>query len=148
MPTPDPLTGQIIGCCYRVANGLGYGFLEKCYENALAFELRKAKLAFTQQQAIEVFYEGEKVGKYFADLIVEGTVVVEIKAVHALDDSHVAQCLNDLRATGLATCLLVNFGKAKIEVRRLSMTRGKEAAALELDVQDTPDLHLLVEWAP
>ena len=85
-----------------------------------------------------MFYEGEKVGKYFADLMVEAAVMVEVKAVQALDDSHVARGLNDLRATGLTTCLLVNFGKAKIEVRRLSMTRSKEAAALELDVQDIP----------
>ncbi len=64
MPIQDPLTQQIIGLCYRIANTLGHGFIEKVYENALAFELRRTKLAFAQQQSIEVFYEGEKVGLY------------------------------------------------------------------------------------
>ena len=138
MPIHDPLTAQIIGCCYRAANTLGHGFLEKVYENALAFEFRKGKIAFAQQQSVEVFYEGEKVGKFVADLVVEGRVIVEVKAVQALDDSHVAQGLNYLRATGLQTCLLVNFGKAKIEVRRLSMSRVKGAGDLELEVGDVP----------
>ena len=79
MPIQDPLTQQIIGLCYRVANTLGHGFVEKVYENALAFELRRAKVAFVQQQSVEVFYQGEKVGHYKADLIVEGRVIVEVK---------------------------------------------------------------------
>ena len=70
MPILDPLTQQIIGFCYRVSNILGHGFVEKVYENALAFELRKAKISFAQQKYIEVFYEGVKVGKYLADLVV------------------------------------------------------------------------------
>ena len=86
MPIQDPLTQQIIGCCYRIANNLGHGFMGKVYENALAFELRKGKILFAQQQSIEVFYEGEKVGKFVADLVVEGQVIVEVKAVQALDE--------------------------------------------------------------
>lgn len=136
MPIQDPLTQQIIGLCYRIANTLGHGFVEKVYENALAFELRRATVAFAQQQSIEVFYEGEKVGQYKADLIVEGRVIVEVKAIQALSEVDVAQGLNYLRATGLPTCLLVNFGKAKIEVRRLAMTPGASAGSMELDVKD------------
>ena len=138
MPILDPLTQQIIGFCYRISNILGHGFMEKVYENALAFELRKAGMAFAQQKYIEVFYEGAKVGKYLADLVVEDRVIVEIKAVQALDDAHVAQGLNYLRATNLETCLLINFGKARIEVRRLNMRPGKAAGEFELDVKDVP----------
>ena len=101
-------------------------------------ELRKARVTFTQQQSLDVFYDGEKVGRYFADLVVEGRVLVEIKAVQTLEDVHIAQCLNYLRATGVGVCLLVNFGKAKIEVRRLEMNRVKKAGAFELEVEDVP----------
>ncbi|BDU71515.1 GxxExxY protein [Mesoterricola silvestris] len=136
MSIQDPLTQQIIGFSYRVANTLGHGFVEKVYENALAFEFRKAKIAFAQQQTVEVFYEGERVGHYKADLIVEGRVIVEVKAIQALSDVDVAQGLNYLRATGLPTCLLINFGKAKIEVRRLGMSPGRGAGEMELEVKD------------
>ena len=136
MAIQDPLTGLIIGCCYRVANELGNGFLEKVYERALAHELRKAKVKVVQQQGIEVFYDGVNVGDYEADLIVEGRVIVEVKAVTTLDDAHIAQCLNYMKATRLETCLLVNFGKARIQVRRLGMTRGTSAGEVELEVKD------------
>lgn len=112
--------------------------MAKVYENALAFEWRKAKIPFAQRKYIEMVYEGVKVGKYLADLVVEDRVIVEVKAVQALDDSHSAQGLNYLRATGLGTCLLINFGKAKIEVRRLGMSLGKGAGDIELDVKDVP----------
>ena len=134
MAIQDPLTELIIGCCFRVANELGPGFLEKVYENALAHELRKAKVV--QQQGIEVFYDGVKVGNYEADLLVDGHVLVEVKAGHALDNEHVAQCLKYMRGTRLVTCLLVNFGRAKIQVRRLGMTRSAATGDVELDVKD------------
>ena len=136
MPIQDPLTGLIIGCCFRVANELGPGFLEKVYENALAHELRKAKVKVVQQQGIEVFYDGVNVGNYEADLLVEGRVLVEVKAVQALDNAHVAQCLKYLRGTGLITCLLVNFGRAKLQVRRLSMDRGTDSGDVDLKVEE------------
>ena len=82
MPIQDPLTELIIGCCFRVANELGPGFLEKVYENALTHELRKARLNVVQQQGIEVFYDGVNVGNNEADLLVEGRVLVEVKARH------------------------------------------------------------------
>jgi GxxExxY protein len=113
------VTEKIIGCAYDVANGLGCGFLEKVYENALRIEVRRAGLSAAQQQPIPVVWRGERVGDYYADLLVEGCVIVELKAVKAFDDVHVAQCLNYLKATGIKVCLLINFAKAQIEVKRL-----------------------------
>ena len=113
------LTEKIIGCAYDVANGLGSGFLEKVYENALRIELQRAGLTVLQQHPIPVHWRGEIVGDYYADLLVEGAVIIELKAVKAFDDVHLAQCLNYLKATGLKICLLINFGKSKIEIKRV-----------------------------
>ena len=115
-----PLTETVIGLVYKVANGLGVGFLEKVYENALAMELLEARFEFQQQVAISVRYRSEVVGSYIADLIVEGRLLLELKACRALEDAHSAQCLNYLKATGLHTCLLINFGSPKPQIRRLS----------------------------
>ena len=115
----NQITEQIIGCAYTVGNALGCGFLEKVYENALAHELRKAGLSVAQQQSIDVRYDEIVVGDYIADPLVAECVVVELKAVKALDDIHLAQCLNYLKATGLNVCLLINFGNPKMEVRRV-----------------------------
>ena len=111
-------TERILRAAYQVSNVLGSGFLEKVYENALVHELRKSGLKVAQQHGIEVHYDGVTVGSFSADLLVEGRVLLELKAAKALDDSHVAQCLNYLKATGIAVCLLVNFGRPKIEIRR------------------------------
>ncbi len=115
----NEITEKIIGCAYEVANGLGSGFLEKVYENAMRIELQRAGLAVLQQHPILVNWRGELVGDYCADLLVEGCVIVELKAVKAFDDVHMAQCLNYLKATGLHICLLINFGKPQIEVKRV-----------------------------
>ncbi len=115
----DEISQRVIGCAYRVSNVLGCGFLEKVYENALAIELRNAGLQVRQQHAVDVHYEGQRVGEYVADLLVEDSVLVELKAVKALDDVHMAQCLNYLKATGLRLCLLLNFAKPRVEVRRI-----------------------------
>jgi GxxExxY protein len=116
---PDRLSERIIGCAFRVMNTLGSGFLEKVYENALAHELRKAGLHVSQQHAIVVRYDDVIVGEYAADLLVEGTVVVELKAVKALDRVHIAQSINYLKSTGRDVCLLLNFGKPRLEVQRI-----------------------------
>ena len=115
----NAVTERIIGCAYAVANTLGCGFLEKVYENALAHELRKAGLAVAQRQGIPVHYDGVVVGDYAADLLVAGSALVELKAVKALDDLHLAQCLNYLKGTGKTLCLLINFGRPRIEIRRV-----------------------------
>ena len=111
--TLNALSERIIGCGLVVANRLGSGFLEKIYENAPAHELRKAGLTVAQQQGVSVTYDEVIVGEYAADLLVEAAVVVELKAVRALDDIHQAQCMNYLRATGMHLCLHLNFGKPR-----------------------------------
>jgi len=114
------LTERIIGCAFQVLNTLGAGFLEKVYENALAHELRKFGLAIVQQQGITVMYDGVVVGQYNVDLLVDETVIVELKAIKSLDTAHTAQCINYLKATGLHLCLLLNFGKPRLEIQRIA----------------------------
>ncbi|MBV5341855.1 MAG: GxxExxY protein [Deltaproteobacteria bacterium] len=115
----NKITEKIIGCSYTVASCLGSGFLEKVYENALAYEIRKAGLEVSQQYSIQVHYDGIVVGDYVADLVVEGCILVELKAVKVLDNIHQAQCMNYLKATGYSVCLLINFGSPKLEVKRI-----------------------------
>jgi GxxExxY protein len=115
----NAITEKIIGCAYKLASKLGCGFLETCYENALAHELRRAGLKVEQQVHLHVWYDDEIiVGEYIADLIVEGTVLIELKAIPALDTVHSAQCINYLAATRLPICLLINFGK-RVDVKRI-----------------------------
>jgi len=111
------LTEGIIKVFYKVYNTLGYGFLEKVYENSLIIELEKAGIAAIPQIPIKVLYDGDVVGEYFADILVEGKVVVEIKAARALAPEHEAQLLNYLKATDIEVGLLLNFG-AQPEVKR------------------------------
>jgi len=115
----DAVTERVIGCALDVGHALGCGFLEKVYENALAIELRHRGIKVEQQHGVAVYYGGEVVGDFVADLLVEDQVVVELKAAKALDDVHMAQCLNYLKATGLTVCLLINFGKPRVEVKRI-----------------------------
>lgn len=117
----NEISERVIGCAFRVLNALGPGFLEKVYENAMVHELRKAGLVVAQQQGVTVVYDGIVVGEYAVDLLVEGRIVVELKAIKALDSAHAAQCINYLKATGLQLCLLLNFGKARLEIRRLAL---------------------------
>jgi GxxExxY protein len=115
----DWMTEKIIGCAFRVGSNLGCGFLEKCYENALPHELRKAGLKVQQQVPLRVWYDGIVVGEYIADLIVEHVVLVELKAISSLEAIHSAQCINYLAATKLPVCLLINFGK-RVDVKRIA----------------------------
>ncbi len=118
-PVLDAISNRIIGCAFSVANTLGIGFLERVYENALAFELRASGFAVEQQRGVTVRYKDILVGEYFTDLLVEGAVLVELKTVKALESAHRAQCINYLRATGMHLCLLINFGTSRLEVRRV-----------------------------
>jgi len=115
----NPITNKVIGCAYQVINTLGAGFMEKVYENALALELHKAGLKALQQHPIQVYYDGSVVGDFYADLLVEDRVLVELKAVKMLDDVHFAQCLNYLKASGLRLCLLINFGAKNLVIKRI-----------------------------
>jgi GxxExxY protein len=113
------LSERILGAAFRVHNALGVGFLEKVYENALAHELRKERIRLEQQKPIKVKYDGTVVGDYQADLIVDGRILIVCKAVSQLDPVHEAQVLNYLRSTEIHVGLLLNFGRARLQVRRL-----------------------------
>ena len=114
------LTEKVIGCAYEIHNSLGCGFLEKVYENALAHELGKAGLKVKQQCPISIKYDGVVVGEYIADLLVEECLIIELKAVEELSRIHFAQCLNYLKATNLKVCLLMNFAKIKVSIKRFN----------------------------
>ena len=105
------VTKEIIRAFYKVYNTLGYGFLEKVYENAMYFELRKMGFFVERQKRIKVFYEEVEVGDYFADLIVSECVIVELKAAEALHIENEYQLINYLKATEIEVGLLLNFGK-------------------------------------
>lgn len=113
----NTLTERIIGCAYTIHNTLGPGFLEKVYENALKIELEAAGLSVAQQQPIPVFYRDRVVGDFYSDLMVEGGVIIELKAVQRLAKEHEVQLVNYLAATGINDGLLINFGSS-VEVRR------------------------------
>lgn len=104
------LTEKIIGIFYKVFNALGYGFREKVYENAMIIELQRERVPVISQAPIKVSYEGKVVGEYFADMLVDGKVIVEIKAGQSLAPEHEAQLLNYLKATDAEVGLLLNFG--------------------------------------
>lgn len=115
----NALTEQIIGCAFKVSNSLGCGFLEKVYENAMMIELARIGLAAENQKSLTVFYEGKVVGEYFADLYIDSSIIVELKVAKNIDESHQAQLLNYLRACRKRAGLIINFGKAKIEIKRI-----------------------------
>ncbi|MBI5730876.1 MAG: GxxExxY protein [Ignavibacteriales bacterium] len=111
------LTSKIIEAFYKVYNSLGFGFLEKVYENALKYELELMQLKVDKQKPIDVYYKEIKAGEYFADLIVENKVILELKAAENLIEEHELQLINYLKATEIEVGLLLNFGK-KPEIRR------------------------------
>lgn len=122
----ENITKKIIEAYYKVYNTLGYGFLEKVYENALKIELRRLNLKVDQQKSIKVLYETFEVGDYFADLIVEDLVIVELKAAESLCEEHEMQLINYLKATNLEVGLLLNFGK-KPEFKRKVFSNDRKS---------------------
>jgi GxxExxY protein len=121
----EEITSTIIAAYYVVYNTLGYGFLEKVYENALIFELQKRGLTVNQQMPIQVYYEGQVVGEYFADLLVNDLVIVELKAVEEIIKGHEYQLVNYLKATNLEVGLLLNFGP-KAEFKRKIFSNNRK----------------------
>jgi GxxExxY protein len=122
------LTRTIIGCAFDVLNELGPGFLESVYEKAIAIALSEAGIPVQAQAPIKVMFRGKPVGDFYADLLVDEKVIVELKAVpSALTPLHEAQLINYLNATGIAVGLLLNFGNPKLSYRRL--TRRKDLHA-------------------
>jgi GxxExxY protein len=113
----NELSGRVIGCPFTVLNTFGAGLV---YENALAYEVRAAGLSAVQQYGAKVHYRDILVGEYFVDLLINGVLLVELKSIKALDDAHRMQCTNYLKATGLKLCLLLNFGKPHLEIKRVA----------------------------
>lgn len=111
------LSKKIIAAAYNVHNELGYGFVEKVYKNALAIELQETGIKCAVEVPLKVLYHGKVVGDYYADMIVDDKIVVEVKAVNKLDSIHEVQLVNYLKATGLNVGLLINFGQS-VEVKR------------------------------
>ena len=123
------ITETIIKSFYKVYNSLGYGFLERVYENALCIVLRKSGLKCSTQQKIEVFYKRNKVGLYFADIVVEDKVIIELKA-SLLIDEHEYQLLNYLKATKIEIGLLLGFGK-EASIKRKIFTNDRKSEHLK-----------------
>lgn len=117
----NSISFRINGCAFAVAKQLRAGYLEKVYENALVYEMRKQGLTVSQQVQLEVFYDGVVVGHYIADIIVEETVLVELKATESINDAHIAQALNYLTTTGFPLCLILNFGSPKVQIKRVRL---------------------------
>ncbi len=126
----EALTDKIIKAFYKVYNNLGYGFLEKVYENAMVIELVKVGCEILQQKSIKVYYENHAIiGEYYADLLVENLVILELKTVENLAEEHEAQLLNYLRATEVEVGLLLNFGH-KPEFKRKIFTNDHKSFKL------------------
>ena len=115
----DSLSERVLGAVFEVSNTLGAGFLEKVYERALLRELALRGIRTASQVSFAVTYKDQIVGEYYADILVEGMLVVELKCVEHLAIEHIAQCLNYLHASGQTVCLLVNFQKSKVEWKRI-----------------------------
>ena len=126
----EEITSVIIAAYYAVYNTLGYGFLEKVYENALILELQKRGLNVKQQVPIKVYYEGQVVGEYFADLLINDLVIIELKAVEQIIKAHEAQLVNYLKATSLEVGLILNFG-AKAEFKRKIFSNARKPSLKE-----------------
>ena len=112
------LTEKVIGCAYRVHNKMGFGFLESVYEKCMLIEIKKAGLQAEAQKKIQVYYDGEVVGDFVADIVVEDSIVVELKAVENIAKVHEVQLVNYLVATGKPVGLLLNFGERGVDVKR------------------------------
>lgn len=119
------LTRQIIGCAYAVYNQLGSGFLESVYQRSMLIELQKIGLDAQNEEPIRVHYDGQVVGEFRADLMIQSKVIVELKAIETLVKAHEVQVVNYLRATGVEVGLLLNFGPTEVQVRRLTKTAPK-----------------------
>jgi GxxExxY protein len=112
------LTGDVINCAVKVHRNLGSGFFQSVYESALAYEFSKRGIEFERQPSLEVWYEDHLAGKYIADFIVEGKLLVELKALSNLNSACEAQLLNYLKATRLTIGLILNFGTTRLQIKR------------------------------
>lgn len=127
------ITEEIIKAFYLVYNALGYGFLERVYENAMVIELEKMGLTVCAQKPIAVYYDGRVVGEYFSDLLIQDTVIVELKAIDTLRQEHEYQLINYLKATEIEVGLLLNFGKTPAVKRKIFHNHLKESSAIKMN---------------
>ena len=118
------LTGKIIECVFKVHKNLGFGFLESVYQNALLIELSKAGLTAQKEKKIQVNYDGQAIGDFIADIVVEDKVIIELKSVQQVHPAHEAQLINYLKATSIEVGLLINFGE-KAEIKRKVLDHTK-----------------------
>ena len=114
----EDLTHKVIGCAYQVYNNLGFGFLESVYRKAMVIELEASGLRVLQESPLQVHYKDQVVGDFFADLLIEDELIVELKSVERLLKVHEAQLVNYLVATGIEVGLLINFGSTRVDVKR------------------------------
>lgn len=121
----EKLTELVIGCAFKVFNTLGFGFLESVYEKSLLIELRRQGIAAKAQSPIKVFYASENVGDFFADILIENQLILELKSVSQLTPAHQVQLVNYLNATGIENGLLINFGAQKVDMKRKFKTYKK-----------------------
>lgn len=120
----DKITEKIIGCCFKVHNELGPGFVERIYHNALKVELDKAKLNYNSEEDFSVFYDNERVGSFRCDFFIEGKVILEIKSVTGIMPIlFQQQVVSYLKAASIETGLLINFGGKSVQVKRLANTK-------------------------
>jgi len=133
------ITQAVIGCAFEVIKELGTGFLESVYQNALLLALRQKGLSALPQHPCKVVFRGECVGDFYADILVEEKVIVELKAIKAIAPEHEAQVINYLNATGIEVGLLINFGNQKLEYKRFTRTKDYKPKATNMDKQDGQD---------
>ena len=118
----DPLTGEILRAAFEVSSTLGHGFLEVVYQRAFSHELSLAGLTAEREVPFRVLYKGREMGTYVADMVVEQSVIVELKAIETnIGAPQISQCLNYLRTSGLRTALILNFGKPRLEYKRVTL---------------------------
>lgn len=132
----EELTAQIIAGFYAVYNTLGPGFLEKVFENALTFELQQRRMSVRQQIPVCVYYQGEVVGEYFADMLVNDLIIIEIKAVESIIKAHEYQLVNYLKATTMEVGLLLNFGP-KADYRRKVFSNARKTGLKGVEPRPT-----------
>ena len=121
------ITKDVLGCSFDVAKELGAGFLESVYQRALCLALEQRGLSIVSQHPVKVMFRGHCVGDFYADIFVEGKVIVELKAVKAIAPEHQAQIINYLKATGIEVGLLINFGNPKLEYKRFTRSKNLDA---------------------
>ncbi len=124
------ITEKIIGCAMKVHNTLGNGFQEVIYQRALAIELEKAGIEFAREVEMPIHYDGREIGTRRVDFLVDGKIMVELKAITGLEDVHIAQGLNYLEAYNLEIGLLINFGAKKLQFKRLTNERKAQLQRL------------------